>query len=196
MELYRSATLGEYSRPGESERDFRIRLGQAAREARDQALERLRKKYAPKLAGTEERIRRAEQALGREAEQAKQQKLQTVISFGATLLSAVVGRKAVSRSSLGRATTAARGVSRSMKEAQDVERARATAEAKRQKLAALEADFQAEREEIRASFDPLAEELETVVLRPKKKDITVNLVALAWAPHWEMQDGATMPAWE
>jgi hypothetical protein len=119
-----------------------------------------------------------------------------VISFGATLLSAVVGRKAVSRSSLGRATTAARGVSRSMKEAQDVERARATAEAKRQKLAALEADFQAEREEIRASFDPLAEELETVVLRPKKKDITVNLVALAWAPHWEMQDGATMPAWE
>ncbi|UCC48516.1 MAG: ATP-binding protein [Gemmatimonadota bacterium] len=196
LELYRSARLGEYSRPGESERDFRIRLGQAAREGRDEALERLRKKYAPKLATLQERIRRAEQAVEREAEQAKQQKLQTAISFGATLLSAVVGRKTVSRSSLGRATTAARGVSRSMKEAQDVERARATLEAQRQRLAALEADFQAETEEIRASFDPLAEELETVVVRPKKKDITVNLVALAWAPHWETQDGASLPAWE
>ncbi|KPK75420.1 MAG: ATP-binding protein [Gemmatimonas sp. SM23_52] len=196
LELYRSPMLGEFSRPGESERDFRIRLGQAAREARDEALERLRKKYAPKLARLQDQIGRAEQAVAREAEQAKQQKMQTAISFGATLLSAVVGRKAVSRSSLGRATTAARGVSRSMREAQDVDRARATLEVKRQRLAALEAEFEAETEGIREGSDPLAEELETVVVRPKKKDIAVNLVALAWAPHWQAEGGAATPAWE
>jgi hypothetical protein len=196
LELYRSPMLREFSRPGESERDFRIRLVQAAREARDETLERLRKKYAPKLERLEDQIRRAEQAVAREAEQAKQQKMQTAISFGATLLSAVVGRKAVSRSSLGRATTAARGVSRSMREAQDVDRARATLEVKRQRLAELEAEFEAETEEIREGFNPLAEELETVVVRPKKKDIAVNLVALAWAPHWEAEGGAGTPAWE
>ncbi len=195
LELYISPTLGEYSKPGESEQDFRLRLSQGAREARDRDLERLRKKYAPKLASLQDRIRRAEQAVAREAEQAKQQKLQTAISFGATLLSAVVGRKTVSRSSLGRATTAARGVSRSMKEAQDVERARATVEAALGRLAELEAEFEQETEEIREKYDPSLEDLETVVVRPKKKDIAVDLVALAWAPYWQ-RGAEAAPAWE
>ncbi len=196
LELFMSPGLGEVSQPGESEREFRIRLSQSAREARDEALERLRKKYAPKLSTLQERIRRAEQAVEREAEQAKQQKLQTAISFGATLLSAVVGRKTVSRSSLGRATTAARGVSRSMKEAQDIERARETLVAHQQKLADLEAEFEAETEEIKQRLDPQEAELESVVVRPKKKDISVKLVALGWAPHWQAAGGEAIPAWE
>jgi hypothetical protein len=36
------------SRAGESERDFRLRLHQAARESRDAAVEKLRASYAPK----------------------------------------------------------------------------------------------------------------------------------------------------
>ncbi|NIN71264.1 MAG: ATP-binding protein [Gemmatimonadetes bacterium] len=195
LELYKSQLLKEYSQPGESEHDFRLRLGQKAREARDEALEKLRKKYAPKLATLQERIRRAEQAVAREAEQAKAAKLQTAISVGATLLGAMLGRKAVSRSSVGRATTAARGVGRSMKQAQDVDRARATVEATVKRLADLEAEFEAETEEIREKYDPALEDLETVVVRPKKKDIAVKLVALAWAPHWQ-RGGEVAAAWE
>ncbi len=195
LQLLKSATFKEYSKPEESERDFRIRLRQKARELRDEALEKLRKKYATKVARLEERIRVAEQAVSREAEQARQQKMQTAISFGATLLSAVVGRKRVTRSSLGRATTAARGVSRSMKEAQDVDRAEGTLETQRQKLVALEAEFETDAEDVRDKYDPLAEDLETVVVRPKKKDISVDLVALAWAPYWD-DGGDVRPAWE
>ncbi len=195
LELYKSQLLKEYSQPGESEHDFRLRLGQKAREARDEALEKLRKKYAPKLATLQERVRRAEQAVAREAEQAKAAKLQTAISVGATLLGAMLGRKAVSRSSVGRATTAARGVGRSMKQAQDVDRARATVEATVKRLADLEAEFEAETEEIREKYDPALEDLETVVVRPKKKDIAVKLVALAWAPHWQ-RGGEVAAAWE
>ncbi len=196
LQLFKSPGLKVFSEPGESERDFRIRLGQSAREERDEALEQLRKKYAPKLSALQERIRKAQQAVERESEQAKQQKLQTAISFGATLLSAVVGRKAVSRSSMGRATTAARGVSRAMKEAQDIERAKETVEAHQQKLADLEAEFEAETEEIKQRFDPQEVELETVTVRPKKKDISVNLVGLGWAPYWQRPDGEATPAWE
>jgi hypothetical protein len=47
----------------------------------------------------------------RETGQAKQQYVQTAISVGATLLGALLGRKTVSTSALGRATTAARGAS-------------------------------------------------------------------------------------
>ena len=134
LELLKSPALDQVSKPGESERDFRVRLQQFAREQRDEAVEKLRQKYAPKIAQLEEKKRRAEQALEREAEQSKSQKVQTAISVGATLLSSLMGRKSLSFSTLGRATTAARGVSRSMKEANDVGRAQETVEAVTQQL--------------------------------------------------------------
>src|SRR5439155_8488035 len=122
FELYKSPIIDLASSPGKSERDFRIRLQQHAREQRDEAVENQRQRYAPKIAQLKEKRRHAEQAVERESEQAKNQKIQTAISFGATLLSSFMGRKAVSLTTLGRATTAARGVSRSMKEADDVGR--------------------------------------------------------------------------
>ncbi|HZN09248.1 MAG TPA: hypothetical protein VFB65_20810, partial [Pyrinomonadaceae bacterium] len=141
LELLESPTFQIASNPGESERDFRVRLQQLAREKRDEAVEKLRRKYAPKFEQLEERKRRAEQAVQRETEEAKGQKFQTAISVGATLLSSFLGRKRVSMSTLGRATTAARGASRSMKEADDVGRAEETVAAIAQKLADLDAEF-------------------------------------------------------
>ena len=195
LELFESPTLDVVSNPGESERDFRVRLQQLAREGRDEAVENLRRKYAPKFAQFEERKRRAEQAVAREAEQAQGQKVQTAISFGATLLSSFLGRKRTSLSTLGRATTAARGVSRSMKEAQDVNRAQDNVAVVTQAIADLEAEFQAETKALESSFDPQTESLEKVSLKPTKANITVKLVTLAWAPYWN--DGAqSKPAWE
>jgi len=191
LELLESQTLEIVSNPGESERDFRVRLQQIAREQRDDAVEKLRRKYAPRVEVLEERKRRAEQAVEREAEQAKGQKMQTAISFGATLLSSFLGRKRTSMSTLGRATTAARGVGRSMKEASDVERAQDNVEAVSQQLAELEADFQAETKALESSFDPQTERLETVSLKPTKANIAVKVLTLAWAPYWNDK-----PAWE
>lgn len=191
LELLESPTLEIISNPGESERDFRVRLQQLGREQRDDAVEKLRRKYAPKFEVLEDRKRRAEQAVARETEQAQGQKMQTAISFGATLLSSFLGRKRTSLSTLGRATTAARGVGRSMKEADDIERAQDNVESITQKLADLEADFQAETRALEQSFDPLTEQLETVSLKPTKANIAVKVLTLAWAPYWDDK-----PAWE
>jgi hypothetical protein len=191
LELLESPALEIVSNPGESERDFRVRLQQLAREQRDDAVEKLRKKYAPKFEVLEDRKRRAEQAVARETEQASGQKMQTAISFGATLLSSFLGRKRTSMSTLGRATTAARGVGRSMKEAEDVERAQDNVEAITQKVADLEADFQAETRALEQSFDPQTEQLETVSLKPTKANIAVKVLTLAWAPYLNDK-----PAWE
>jgi hypothetical protein len=195
LELLESPSLDIASNPGESERDFRIRLQQLAREQRDERIERLRQKYAPKIAQLEEKKRRAEQAVEREAEQSKSQKLQTAISFGATLLSSFMGRKAVSLTTLGRATTAVRGVSRSMKEAQDVERAQETVEAVKEQLARLDAEFKTETENLERSMDPQTEELGKVSLKPTKANIAVKLVTLAWVPYWHDAQGQATPAW-
>jgi len=194
LELLRSPTARLLSEPGESERDFRARLAQGGREGRDAALEKLRATYAPKRAALEDRKRRAEQAKEKQADQAKDAALQTAISMGATLLGALGGRKAVSRSTLGRATTAARGVSRSMREQQDIGRAKDTVESVDQQIAALEAEFEAKAAELQAAGEPSAEPLETLSIKPKKADIAVQLVALAWTPHWRDAQGMLTPA--
>ncbi|HKO95795.1 MAG TPA: DUF87 domain-containing protein [Pyrinomonadaceae bacterium] len=196
LELLKSANLDQVSNPEESERDFRLRLQQAAREKRDAAVEKLRQKYAPKITALEERRRRAEQTVEREAEQAKGQKMQTAISFGATLLSSFLGRKAVSVGTLGRATTAVRGVGRSMKESEDVGRAQETVAAVGQQLANLNEEFKTETDAINQSLDAQAEPLETVALKPKKADISVSHLSLAWAPYWQLSSGETKPGWE
>ncbi|MCM3902938.1 MAG: hypothetical protein ND866_14625 [Pyrinomonadaceae bacterium] len=196
LDLFTSPRLKAISNPDESERDFRVRLQQTAREQRDAAVERLRQKYTPKIAALEEKRRRAEQAVERETEQASGQKMQTAISFGTTLLSSFLGRKSLSLTTLGRATTAARGVGRSMKEAQDVGRAKASVAAVNQQLADLDAQFKAETEAIEKSFDPQTESLETVTIKPTKPNISVKLVSLAWAPYWHDSEGRATPAWQ
>ena len=64
LELLRSAEPPLVSQPGETEGQFRVRLQQAARESRDEAVERLRQQYAPKIATLQERLRRAQAARG------------------------------------------------------------------------------------------------------------------------------------
>ncbi len=196
LQLSRSASFGVASNPDESERDFRIRLQQLARERRDESVEDLRQKYAPKIATLEERKRRAQQAVEREQEQAKSQKFQTAVSFGATLLSSFMGRKSVSLSTLGRATTAVKGVSRSMKESSDVGRAEETVAAIDQQLADLDAQFKEETDALERTIDSQNEELETISMKPTKANITVRLFTLVWAPQWEDSRGQLTSAWE
>jgi hypothetical protein len=123
---------------------------QRTREQRDATIDKLRAQYAPKLRKLEEKVRNAEQVVQREEGQARGAKAQTAISFGATILDALLGRK-VSRTSLGRATTAARGAQRAMQQEQDVRAAKedlasAHAEYERleQELAARIAEIQAQ----------------------------------------------------
>ena len=163
--------------------------------SRDEAVDALRRKYAAKLAALEEKIRRAEQAVDRESSQASQQKLQTAVSMGATVLGALFGRKTLSASTLGKATTTARGMGRTMKERQDIERARETLAAAQQQKAELEAQVQADIDALSGATDPLGEALEPVVLKPKRTAVTVQLVALAWAPVWKDAEGRLTPAY-
>jgi hypothetical protein len=179
--LLRHTGLNVISRPAESERDFRIRLQHEARAARDAAVDAVRRKFASKQATLTERLRRAQQTVEREAQQASDSKMQTAVSMGATLLGALLGRKAVSASTLGRATTAARGVGRSMKEASDVKRATESVETVKAAIDALEGEIAEAVAGVTAAIDQDAP-LEQLSLAPKRGQIEVQFVALAWKP--------------
>ncbi len=182
LDLMRSPSSGQVSRDGENERDFRIRLSQTLREKRDAEVEKLRRAYASKIQAFDERIRKAEQIVQREQQQASDARTQTAISVGTTILGAIFGRKKVSVGTLGRATTAARGVSRSMKESEDINRAEETVESIRQKRIELENELNSQIEHLNLKLDPQQEVFETFEIRPKKTNISVRLLSLVWAP--------------
>lgn len=170
------------SAPEESERAFRIRLNTEAREARDAALVKVRGKYASKLTTLQDRIRRAEHAVQVQSEQATGARMSTAVSIGATIFGALLGRKAVSASTLGRATAAARGMGKIGRESQDVARATETVAALTQQLAELQAALEADLQAVSARWDVSSEVFERVLVKPKRGGVSVQLVALAWVP--------------
>ena len=177
-ELFRSPLLGEVSRPGEPERDFRIRLAETAREKRDEQVEILRRKYGARSATLQERIRRARQERERQAGQAQQQTLSTMIHAGGAVLGMFFGR----RRTFTAAGAAVRGAGRAFQEKQDVSRAEETIEMLEKQLADLNAELETEVDNLAERFDPDAAELEVLGLKPRKTDVEVRFLTLAWTP--------------
>ena len=194
LELFTSPSLKESSNPTETEKDFRVRLQQLARENRDEATELLRKKYVTKTATLEERLRKAKQAADKQVDQAKKAKYQTAISVGSALLGAFTGRK-ISQSSIGRATTAMHSASRSIEQTKDVTRAEETIESITKQIQDLQAEFNAEVASLEEKLDIQTEKFETIVIKPRKSDINVQFVSLVWAPYWQDGQGTLSQAW-
>jgi hypothetical protein len=177
IDLLHSPSLDQYSKVGESESDFRIRMQLATRELSDQKMEKLRNKYAPKYAALDERIRKAEMAVDREQDQVKRQKYQEAASIGSTLLNAFVGRKVSSS-----ASKTASDYQRVQKEKKDVELAGENLDALRKQRKQLEEDFQAEVKMMGEKTNASTEKLETVSIMTTRANISVKLFALVWSP--------------
>ncbi len=193
--LFKSAALKLTSDPGESERDFRIRLQVHAHELRDERIAALRSRYSSKLATAVEKVRKAEQAVQREQQQASQAKMDTAISVGGAILGAIFGRGKVGVGTLGKVATASRGAGRAVQQAGDVTRAAESLEAARQQYADLEARLQEEVDALGAAYDAQQETLDTTVVKAKAADVHIQLVALCWVPRTRDASGRLTDAW-
>ncbi|MDH3618771.1 MAG: DUF87 domain-containing protein [Nitrosopumilus sp.] len=180
IEIFESKNFKKISNPLESERDFRIRLGDDAREARDNETEKLRKKYKLKAATLSEQLRKAKQKIQKEKEQSKGRKLKTALTIGASLLSAFSGGGGLDLSTLSRATTAVSNVSRQRQAQGDVYRAEETTESITARITALNDELQQEIDQLKERFDPLSEELVVKEIKPRRSDIDIKTVSLVW----------------
>ncbi|PNY80858.1 ATP-binding protein [Deinococcus koreensis] len=190
LTLWQDPASGVLSTPGESEGDFRTRASFAGREARDVAVQKLRAKYAPKVAALQDKLGRAQLKMSQQQSQAQQAQLQTAMSVGAGVLGALFGG--------GRKTTALRagvsGVGRSMREGQDVQIAQADIAALSRQLQELEAQVQTEVDAL--TLNAGSSEIQPLDVRAKSTDVSVPLVALAWLPYRRAANGMLSPAWE
>jgi hypothetical protein len=193
LTIYECKSLKAKSNALETLGDFRIRLTQLSHEARDQALEKLRRKFTPKLARLEEQIRKAEARIDREASQYKQQGLQTAVSLGTTVLGALFGRKLASVGNISRAGSAARSAGRAAREKGDIVRAKETQEALKVQLQDLQQQFDQEKENLIDSTDPADLEVVERIVRPRKTDLEVVVLGIIWAPWRVAADGSSSP---
>jgi hypothetical protein len=82
-------------------------------------------------------------------------------------------------------------MSRSAKESGDVRRAEEELIAQQEALEGLQEELKAEIDALAERYDPELLELETVTVRPRRTDVEVQAVRLAWAP----TDRGGEPAW-
>ena len=193
--MYRSKRFRLSSEPGETEGDFRVRLQDVASEKRDQAIAKVRKRYASKVTTLENRLLRANQAIEREQQQSTKKKLDTAISFGTAILGAVLGRKRLSSGTATKIGSAIKTAGGASKEAADVARAKETAAKVTADLQVLSAECEKEVAALDTAFDAQLEELDEIVVRAKATDIHVPLVGLVWMPYSADDKGRLKPAW-
>ncbi|HXT51618.1 MAG TPA: ATP-binding protein [Thermoanaerobaculia bacterium] len=178
LTLWRSPSLGELSRPGEGERELRIRLGEQARGMRAAQLDAVRARWAKRAESAQTKVAKAQQVVATQEGQLHGQQMSTAISVGATVLSALFGRKKLTLGTLGRATTAARGAGRAMQEKQDVDTARQRLATAQAELAELERQMAADVAAADVAARPEGETLEEVRLAPR--EVEVDAVSLLW----------------
>jgi Helicase HerA, central domain len=193
LTLFSSAKFKAISNPGESEDDFRARLTQIARETRDSSAEAIQKKYESKIVKLQDQLARAQAKQAEQQAQAQQAQLQAVVNVGIGVLGALFGGGGRRSSVASKVGSGLRGAGKAYKEGQDVSRAADSIEEIQAELGALQEELSAELESVSA-VDP-NEPLETVEIKAKSTDVSLELLALAWVPYAKDAQGRLVPAW-
>lgn len=166
----------------EEERAFMIRLQHAIHEKRDTDLEAMKKKYASKIQTLDSRLQSARQAVEKQNAMASQKKLDAMVSAGSAVLGALLGKKAVTASSVSKVGTAVRRTSTAMKSGQGIEQAQEKYDAIDIQLQDLQIEMEGELAAITERYEAMKDRVEEIEIRPASTNATVHLIGLAWVP--------------
>ncbi|RYD65915.1 MAG: DUF87 domain-containing protein [Verrucomicrobiaceae bacterium] len=175
-EVFSCPSLKEYSQLGESEAEFRARLSQKAREARDAGVDKLRDATKKKLATLEGKLQTAEGSLARQ----KAESQGALVQAGSTILGGILGNLFGRKKSMG--SVISKGTS-AYKQRQDVSAAEDKVEGVQQQIDELNQELEADIAQLSQSFDPSSLTLETETLKPTKTNVKVDSVSLLWLPY-------------
>ena len=178
LAFWRDAESKLTSARGETEGEFRVRVAQARREARDAAVEKIRETYRLKLQRAGDAMRRADDKIEREKAMAKQKKAASAISWGTAILGSILGGVA-SVGNVRRVGSAVRSSTMIGKKNQDVAQAEESAEILHKRYEALQAECEEALKAAHEEINPAALALDSITVRPRKTDILVERIAYA-----------------
>jgi hypothetical protein len=157
-------------------------LTQAARELRDEEVDKIEDRYEKQLTRLGERLRRAQAMLDKREAEASARKTETLVSIGESVVGMFLGRRS------------SRTASSSLRRMRMSSSAKLRAEEAEENVEALEAEIQEmnaklteEVSRITAKWDESALELEEETVTPRRADLEISYVAVGWAPYWRLQ---------
>jgi hypothetical protein len=179
LPLTAHAELGVFQKPGERERSFKVRLRQTARERRDAEVDELSQKYETQIKRLDDRLRKQERALDDDEAEYAARKREERITMGESVLSFLMGRRRTRAVS-----TVVRKQRLSEKAKRDISETREEIADLEEEIAELEEELRAAAQDITRKWADLLDELTTEEIHPRRTDVDVRLVALAWLPSW------------
>lgn len=180
LALYRVKGTSFESRPGEPLGDFKVRFGDHLRSRKSEAVEKLRQKYRVQQDRLQQKRNAALDRVGKEQSDVRTKTADSLISFGAAMVGAFLGRKAISASTVGRAATGVRGMGRVAKEKRDVQRAEQDVAELQKALEDLAIEVETAVTRLAQDFSVDSYEVETLSIKPRRSDIFDIRIALLW----------------
>jgi hypothetical protein len=181
LQLLHSRALEEYSLPKESAREFRSRLRQLAREERDEEVQKITRRFETRLRRLQEKIRKAELFLEKKESTSEARNREFLVSVGESLVGMFLGRRSIRSAS---SSLSKYRMKSSAKLA--VEEAEERIEGLQREVEALEEELKDQTAAITKRWDEAVEDLESVPINPRRNDVEVDTVAIAWEPYWLM----------
>ncbi len=181
LEVPSIAALKLFGNPDEKEATFLGRARLAAREQRDLEVDKLSKKIEVKLERLEKKLGREERELEEDQAEHKSRMGQEVLSAGESLLGmfGILGRKR--RGGLSSAARRRRMTSRAKENIRESEHEIASLERELIELRDRLADDVAD---ISDKWEAVLADVEIFEVTPRRSDVQVDVVGLAWAPVW------------
>ena len=185
--IFASKALKRTSRPGQPEDEARIELSQAAREARDLAVSKLKEKTAEKLKSLQSKVTAAEQRIAKEKAEEKSQWMNSMLNVATSVLGAVMGNKIASKTNMTQMASAAKKIGQATGARGDVARAEEVLQEILDMKLQMETECQEEVDQINEAFSAENLVLEPIEIPARKTDTRVKLLALVWVP-WQIDN--------
>jgi hypothetical protein len=182
LELKNHKSLNIFQSPNESIRDFTIRVQQAARELRDEEIDKLTEKHSERISNLMNKLRKFERELASDEAEYEARKREEMLGIGGTVIGVLMGRRPTSAG-----TTIARRRRMSTKAKMNLEETQEDIIELKKEIDDLEEKLKEDVSEISRKWENIAEEINTEKIRPKRTDIKLQMIALAWVPFWSIK---------
>ncbi len=195
LALWHNPTLKLYGRPGESQRDFRLRCEEVARARRDAEAAQRRAVYEREMARIQEKLRREQQELAQDQVELEARKREELLSYGESVLNLLTRRRpSYMISHVSRKRRLTQQAEAEVKESEEAIRTY------QQQLEELAAKWEEEAEAITNRWATTVDDVESVEIAPRRSDVVVDYCGLAWVPFWEVEsregESILLPAFE
>ncbi|MFN8378267.1 MAG: DUF87 domain-containing protein [Anaerolineae bacterium] len=178
-----SPALGLYGTPDVDPATFRNQAAQAARERRDAEMDALTRKYEGIIDDIEDKMRRKARQLESEKRELRSQSREKTFTTGEAVMGLLQGRSAFTLSRMSRSEVyRQRSLGQVELYEHDLQALNSEMDEARQR-------FEVELAALNQKWAQAATQIETQIVSPYKKDITLDLFGVGWQPYWAVTAG-------